>query len=79
MLEGQNFAYRGNRPRKNASSQNFSDFKPQLTARRPFVVKKWPFKALFSHPRLADTELAVTSSYRHIEALPLVFGGIQKN
>ena len=51
---------------------------PQLTARRPFVVKKWPFKALFSHPRLADTELAVTSSYRHIEALPLVFGGIQK-
>ena len=52
---------------------------PQLTARRPFVVKKWPFKALFGQIRLADTELAVTSSYRHIEALPLVFWGIQKN
>ena len=50
MLEGQNFVYGGNRPWKNASWQNFLDPKPQLTARRPFVVKKWPFKALFSHP-----------------------------
>ena len=50
----------------------------QLTARRPFVVKKWPFKALFGQIRLADTELAATSSYRQIEALPLVFCGMQK-
>ena len=52
---------------------------PQLTARRPFVVKKWPFKALFSHLRLADTELAAARSYRQIEALPLVFWCIQKS
>ena len=50
----------------------------QLTARRPFVVKKWPFKALFGQIRLADTELAATRSYRQIEALPLVFCGMQK-
>ena len=37
MLEGQNVVYGGNRPWKNASLQNCSDPKPQLTARRPFV------------------------------------------
>ena len=79
MLESQNFVSRGNRLWKNASLQNFSDSKPQLTARRLFVVQKWPFQALFSHLRLVDTELAATSSYRQIEALPLVFGCIQKN
>ena len=36
MLEGQKFAYRGIRPWKNASWQNFLDSKPHLTARRPF-------------------------------------------
>ena len=41
-------------------------------------IKKWLFKALFSHLRLADTELAVTSSYREIEVLLLVFWCIQK-
>ena len=77
-LEGQNFAYRSNRPWKNASSKNFSDPKPQLTARRPFVVQKWPFKALFAQIRLADTEPAATRSYRQIEAVPLVFVTIKK-
>ena len=45
----------------------FADSKPQLTDMRPFVVKKWPFKALFSHLRLADIELEATRSYRKIE------------
>ena len=79
MLEGQKFAYRGNRPRKNASWQNFADWRSQLTARRPFVVQKWPFKALFCKIRLADTELATTRSHRQIEALALVFWCIEKN
>ena len=78
MLEDQNVAPRGNRPWKNASSQNFSDPKPQLTPRRHFVVKKWPFKALFATLRLPDTELADARSYRRIEAMPLVFCCIQK-
>ena len=50
----------------------------QLTARRPFEVKKWPFKALFGQIRLADTELAATRSYRQIKALALVLCGHQK-
>ena len=78
MLEGQKFAYRGNRPWKNAWWQNFFDSTPQLTARRPFVVQKWPFKALFWEIRLADTDLAATRSYRQIEAQTLVFCGHQK-
>ena len=40
--------------------------------------KKWPFKALFAQIRLADTELAATRSHRQIEALALVFCGIEK-
>ena len=79
MLEGQKFAYRGNRPRKNASWQNFADSRSQLTARRPFVVQKWPFKALFWEIRLADTDLAATRSHRQIEAMALVFWCIEKN
>ena len=58
--------------------QIFLDPEPQFTARRPFVVQKWPFKALFAQVRLADTELTATRSYRQIEALALVFGGRQK-
>ena len=42
------------------------------------MVQKWPFKALFAQIRLADTDLAATRSYRQIEALALVFCGIQK-
>ena len=42
------------------------------------MVQKWPFKALFAEIRLADTDLAATRSYRQIEALALVFCGIQK-
>ena len=63
---------------KNASLRNFADSKPPLTARRPSVVKKWPFTALFAQIRMADTELAATCSYHQIEALPLVFRGICK-
>ena len=77
MLECQNLVYGGNRPWKNLSSQNFSDSKPQLTAKRPFVVQKWPFKAPFSHLRLADIELEATSSYRQIKGPLLVFGCIE--
>ena len=36
------------------------------------------FIAFFAHLRLADTELAATRSHRQIEALALVFCGIQK-
>ena len=79
MLDGQKFAYRGNRPGKNAWWQNFFDSTPQLTARRPFVVQKWPFKALFCKIRLADTDLAATRSHRQIEAMALVFWCIEKN
>ena len=78
MLEGQNFAYKGNQPWKNASWQNFGDSRSQLTARRPFVVQKWPFKGLFSHLRLAETEVAATRSYRQIEPMGLVLCCIEK-
>ena len=64
---------------KNASWQNFADSRSQLTARRPFVVQKWPFKALFWEIRLADTDLAATRSHRQIEAMALVFWCIEKN
>ena len=40
--------------------------------------KKWPLKALFAQIRLADTELAATRYHRQIEALALVFCGIEK-
>ena len=72
MLESQKFAYRDNRPRKNASWQNFADWRSQLTARRPFVVQKWPFKALLWDLRMADTDLAATRFHRQIEAMALV-------
>ena len=38
------------------------------------MVKKWPFKARFSHLRLADTELAAARSYRQIEGVPSIKG-----
>ena len=41
-------------------------------------IKKRLFIAFFAHLRLADTELAATRSHRQIEALALVFCGIQK-
>ena len=41
-------------------------------------IKKWLFKALFSHLRLADTEVAAARSCRQIEAMPLVFCCILK-
>ena len=37
--------------------------------------KKWLFKALFAHLRLADIELTATRYYRQTEVLPLVFRG----
>ena len=41
-------------------------------------IKKRLFIAFFAHLRLADTGLAATRSHRQIEALALVFCGIQK-
>ena len=38
------------------------------------MVQKWPFKARFSHLRLADTELAAARSYRQIEGVPSIKG-----
>ena len=55
------------------------DSRSQLTARRPFVVQKWPFKALFWDPRLADTVMAAARSHRQIEAMALVLCRIKKN
>ena len=65
MLAGQNFDPGGNRPWKNASSQNFSDSRPQLTAKRPFLVEKGSIKALFWDLRLPDTVTAATFFLLH--------------
>ena len=78
MLAGQNFSFADNRPWKNAWSQNFLDQRSQLTARRPFVVQKWPFEALFWDLRLTDTVTAATRSYRQIEDMALLLCCIKK-
>ena len=43
------------------------------------MVQKWPFKALFWDPRLADTVMAAARSHRQIEAMALVLCRIKKN
>ena len=43
------------------------------------MVQKWPFKALFWDPRLADTVMAAARSHRQIEAMALVLSCIKKN
>ena len=43
------------------------------------MVQKWPFKALFWDPRLADTVMAAARSHRQIEAMALVLCCIKKN
>ena len=47
---------------------NFADSRSQLTARYPFLVKKWPFKGLFWDLRLADTVTAAPRSHLQVEA-----------
>ena len=42
------------------------------------MVQKWPFKALFWDPRLADTVMAAARSHRQIEAMTLVLWCIKK-
>ena len=42
------------------------------------MVQKWPFKALFWDPRLADTVMAVARAHRQIEAMALVLCCIKK-
>ena len=59
ILEGQKIATGSFDPEK-ASLQNFADSKSRLTAKRPFVVKKWPLKAIFEDLRLANSHCSNT-------------------
>ena len=42
------------------------------------MVQKWPFKALFWDPRLADTVMAAARSHLQIKAMALVLSCIKK-
>ena len=59
MLECKNFVYRGNRPWKNASLQNFSDLEPQLSALEPATTEKAILWQIYTHTQVKNRNLNI--------------------